>query len=96
VFGGGGYQLNPGAGQRDFWTGGIAVNRAVTDRLSLGGEVYHHSADAIGARDFTGLNIGVSYKLAPHWSLLASGGPGIQNAAEEGRYAYYVALKADY
>lgn len=96
VFGGGGYQINPGPGNRDFWTGGLAVNRQVTERLSLGGEIYHHSPDAFGGKDFTGLNLGVSYKLVEHWSLLASGGPGIQNAADEGRYAFYLALKADY
>jgi hypothetical protein len=38
----------------------------------------------------------VTYRLNDHWSLLASGGPGIQNAREEGRYAFYASLKADY
>jgi hypothetical protein len=96
VFGGGGYQINPGAGNRDFWTGGIALSREVTERLSLGGEVYHHSADAADGKAFTGLNLGVTYRLNDHWSVLASGGPGIQNAREEGRYVFYASLKADY
>lgn len=96
VFGGGGYQLNPGPAARDFWTGGLAVSRTVTDRLSIGAELYHHTRDAMGAKPFTGINLGLSYRLVDHWSLLASGGPGVQNAAEEGRYAFYLALKADY
>jgi hypothetical protein len=96
VFGGGGYQLNPGAGNRDFWTGGLAVTRQVTERLNLGAEITHRTRDASGGRDFTGANLGVIYRLADHWSLLASGGPGLQNAREEGRYAFYVSLKADY
>ena len=96
VFGGGGYQLNPGGDNRDFWTGGLAVTRQVTDRLNLGAEVFHRTRDAADGRDFTGVNLGVALKLAPHWSLLASGGPGLQNAREEGRYDFYLSLKADY
>lgn len=96
VFGGGGYQLNPGAGNRDFWTGGLAVTRQVNKRLNLGAEITHRSRDAENGRDFTGANLGVIYKLTDHWSLLASGGPGLQNARTEGRYTFYVSLKADY
>ena len=96
LFGGGGYQINPGAGNRDFWTGGIALSRNLSDRFSLGGEVYHHGRDASDARPYTGLNLGMTYRLNDHWSLLASGGPGIQNARTEGRYSAYAALKADY
>jgi hypothetical protein len=96
VFGGGGWQLNPGPGQRDFWTGGLAVTRQVTERLNLGAEITHRGRETADGRAFTGLNAGVIYKLTDHWSLLASGGPGVQNARTEGRYDFYVSLKADY
>lgn len=96
LFGGGGYQVNPGEGNRDFWTGGLALTRSLGERLSLGGEVYHHTRDADDAAAFTGVNLGVTYKLGQHWSLLGAGGPGVQNAGREGRYAFYVALQADY
>ena len=43
-----------------------------------------------------GIALGVDYRLTPHWSLLASGGPGLKNAAAEGRWDFYLALKADY
>jgi hypothetical protein len=96
VFGGGGYQINPGPGQRSFWTGGLAVTRDITKQLNLGGEIYAHTADAVDGRDFVGLNLGAAWRLTPHWSLLAAGGPGIENARTEGQYDFYVALKADY
>jgi hypothetical protein len=96
VFGGGGYQLNPGPGNRDFWQDGIAVTRTLSDRVTLGAEVYHHTRDANDGRDFTGANLGVTYKLTDHWALLASGGPGLQNARQEGRYDFYLALLATY
>ena len=95
-FGGGGFQLNPGAGNRDFWTGGVAVTRQVTERLYLGAEITHQSRDSEDGRDFTGANLGVIYKLSDHWSLLASGGPGLQDARNQGLYDFYVSLKADY
>ena len=96
VFGGGGWQVNPGAGNRDFWTGGLAVTRQVSPRLALGAEIAHRSRDATDGRAFSVVNLGMTYRLADHWSLLASGGPGITNAREEGRYDFYVSLKADY
>lgn len=96
VFGGGGYEINPGPGSRDFWQTGLAVTRTLSDRLTIGAEVYHHTRDTDDGRDFTGANIGVIYKLLDHWSLLAAAGPGIQNPREEGRYAFYLALEATY
>lgn len=96
VFGGGGYQINPGPGNRDFWISGLAVTRALSDRLTIGAEVDHHTRDSAEGRDFTGANLGVIYKLVDHWSLLAAAGPGLQNPREEGRYAFYLALEATY
>ena len=72
------------------------MTRAVTGRLTLGGEVYHQTAADRTSQDFTGLNLGALYKLSGHWSLLASAGPGIENARREGQYDFYVALEATY
>lgn len=96
LFGGGGYEINPGPGQRDFWLSGLGVTRTVAKRLSLGVEVYHHTRDADDGQAYTGVNLGALYRLTGHWSLIASGGPGVQNARREGRYDFYAALKADY
>lgn len=96
LFGGGGYEINPGGGQRDFWLSGLGVTRIVSKRLGVGLEVYHRTRDADEGRDFTGVNLGALYRLTPHWSLIGSAGPGVQNAAREGGYAFYAALKADY
>jgi hypothetical protein len=96
VFGGGGYQVNPGPGQRGFWTGGLVVARDVTDHLNLGAEIYAQSASAVDARPFAGVNFGAAWRLTRHWSLLAASGPGIANARAEDQYDVYVALKADY
>lgn len=96
LFGGGGYQINPGPGQRNFWVSGAVLTRQFTDRFSLGAEVYHQTRDAADARDFTGVNLGMTYQLVKHWSLLAAGGPGVQNAHGQGQYQAYLALEAQY
>jgi hypothetical protein len=96
LFGGGGYQFNPGPGDHDFWTGGVVLTRQVTKALNLGAEVWGHTKDLTTDGDFAGVNLGLDYRLTPHWSLLAAGGPGLKNAAQEGRWYFYLALKADY
>ena len=96
VFGGGGYQINPGPGNRNFWISGFAVTRQVTEDLMLGAEVYHQTADSDLARDWTAVNAGAQLRFAKHWSLLVSGGPGVQNPREAGRSDFYLSLKADY
>jgi hypothetical protein len=95
MFGGGGYQINPGAGNRNYWLTGIGITRAVTKRLTLGAEIYHHGPDAAGGKPFTGVNAGMSYRIAGPYSFLLSFGPGIEHRREEGRYAVYTALKLD-
>jgi len=96
VFGGGGYDINPGAGNRNFWVSGLAATRAISKRLALGAEVYHQTADTVDGKPYTGVNLGALYKLGGPWSLIAAGGPGVQNAREGGRYSFYAALKLDY
>lgn len=93
LFGGGGYVINPGADQRDFWQTGLAFTRMMTTSLSLGGEVYHRTADADDGHSSTGLGMGASWQVAPHWSLIGSGGPIIQHRDSTGQYAFYLALE---
>jgi hypothetical protein len=49
LFVGGGYQINPGVGNRDYWLSGVGLTRAVTKKLVVGAEIYHHGPDAAGA-----------------------------------------------
>ena len=87
TFGGGGCELNRGGGAL-----GWALTRDVTARLHAGAEIYHQSADTKGGEPTSGLGAGVVYDLSPHYHLLASAGPGIQNAAETDRNSWYAAM----
>lgn len=95
LFGGGGYQINPGRGSRDYWVLGIALSREITDRLSVGAELFHETPEEVGDRAFTGASVGATYRVAGPYSVLFSVGPGLQNRREEGRYTFYAALKID-
>ena len=95
VFGGGGYEINPGSGLRNFWQGGAAVTRNVTRRLQLGVEGYAQGDDATDGGGYVTINFGLTYKLVKHWSLLASAGPTWLSGGDRGQ-VFYVSLKADY
>ena len=73
VFGGGGYAINPGPGNRDYWTGGVALTRQVTPRLLIGIEADRRGADTLGGNGATSLGIGAIYHLGGNLRLLASG-----------------------
>jgi hypothetical protein len=75
IFGGGGYTINPGTGNRDFWQGGIAATQNLNDRVSVGAEVARQGSDAVGGRPQTRVGVGTIVKLSSPYSLLFSGGP---------------------
>jgi hypothetical protein len=92
LFGGGGYTINPGAGNRDFWQAGLAVTRQVTPRLTLGGEITHAQADEAGASATTALGLGLGYRLGGPFALLVSGGPGFAHHGDGASFSLYTAL----
>ncbi len=92
LFGGGGYAINPGAGNRDYWQGGVALTREISERLSLGGEIASRGRDADDARNYVSVNAGGIYKLGGPFALLWSGGPGIVHHHRGGAFNAYAAL----
>ena len=93
TFGGGGYDINPGPGTRNFWLVGWGLTRKVTDRLQLGGEIYHQTSTGIGQPSTTVADLGFIYQLTTHFAFMASGGPSLQT---RGQSAFYAALQLTY
>ncbi len=93
TFAGPGYWINPGAGNRNFWYFGWVVQRQLTDRLNLGAEIFHQTADTSGGSAQTGFDVGVTYDLSEHYHLLLSIGRGIQSAAATNAFSYYTSLQ---
>lgn len=92
TFGGGGCALNNGDGAKDYCLTGWALTRKLTSDFTVGAEIYRQTASTRGGRDSTALGVGATYDLSDTYHLMASYGPGIQNAAATNRYSWYVAL----
>ena len=75
LFGGGGFTINPGVGNRDFWQAAIAVTHDLSDRVSVGTEVTRQGSDVIGGTAQTRAGVGSIVKLGGPYALLLSGGP---------------------
>lgn len=95
VFGGGGYAVNPGSGNRDYWTGGLAVTRQLGKRLLVGVEADRQGPDTVGGRASTSLGLGAIVDLSGPFRLLASGGPTWTDGGGSGFHAF-AALGLDF
>lgn len=95
VFGGGGYAVNPGSGNRDYWTGGIAATRQFGKGLLIGVEADRQGSDTLGGRASTSLGIGAIVDLKGPFRLLASGGPTWIDGGTSGFHAF-AALGLDF
>lgn len=96
IFGGGGYAINPGAGNRDYWTGGIAVSRRMGERMTVGVEADRQGPDQKGGRASTSLGFGGIYKIGGPFRLLASGGPTFSDGGGRADFHGFVALGVDF
>lgn len=95
VFGGGGYAINPGAGNRDYWTGGIALTHRFGERFLLGVEADRQGADTVEGRASTSVGLGAIYDLPGPLRLLASGGPTSEDGGGSG-FHVFAALGLDF
>jgi hypothetical protein len=96
VFGGGGYAINPGVGNRNYWTGGIAVARTIADKHLIGVEIDRQGADVDGGRASTSLGLGAIVQLTAPFRLLASGGPTFTDGDGSAGFHAFVALGVDF
>lgn len=90
IFGGGGYLVNPGAGNRDFWQAAAAVTQDVSKRVSIGAEATRQGPDTVGGIAQTRAGVGGIVQLGGPYELLFSGGPTW--ADRRTGYHFYAAL----
>jgi hypothetical protein len=98
TYGGGGYWINPGPGNRDYWFTGWLLQRQMTEKLALGGEVFHQTSSMSGRNGSTGFNLGGAYDFTEHHHLLVSAGQGgllyaVDAAAVSRPITYYLAYQ---
>lgn len=90
LFGGGGYMVNPGAGNRDFWQAAIAITHDLSEQVSVGAELTRQGADTKDGTAQTRAGLGSIVKISEHSNLLLSGGPTW--ADHHTGYHFYTAL----
>jgi hypothetical protein len=103
TYGGGGYGINPGPGNRNYWFFGWELQRRITDNLILGAELFYQSAFStagpgsvgfpVGSEPTTGFNLGGAYDFSDSYHLLFSAGHGIQNASTSNEFSYYIGIQ---
>ena len=100
TYGGGGYWINRDEqlGEKDYTFFGWLLQRKITDKLTLGGEIFHETAGILPGRtsfdlnskDTTGFNLGGIYDFDEHNHLLFSVGRALQNAADTNQFSWYL------
>ncbi len=73
-YGGGGYWINPGMGNRNYIFLGWVLQREVAEGLQFGGEIYHATASTVAGSRTTGLNLGGTCDIDDSLHVLFSGG----------------------
>ncbi|MGA7384488.1 MAG: hypothetical protein WBW81_07300 [Methylocella sp.] len=104
TYGGGGYWINPGPGNKNYWLMGWVLQRKITGKLALGVELFHQTPNAIGGVPSTGFNFGSVpstgfnaggiYDFTDHYHFLFSFGKGLQHAKETNEFSWYIGLQA--
>jgi len=91
TYGGGGYWINPGPGNKNYWFSGILLQYNFSDSFYLGGELFHQTANTVDGEDSLGFNLGGSLPLMKNIQLLFSAGSGLTRTSGN-QYSYYIAL----
>ena len=81
TYGGAGYWINPGAGNRNWWFTGWLLQKQVRPNLAVGAEIFHETAQSGGGRSDTKMNLGLTWDLDEIRHVLASVGPTLQGPA---------------
>jgi hypothetical protein len=93
TYGGGGYWINPGAGNRNWGFVGWLVECQLSLKLAIGAEIFHETAKVEGGDSDTGFNVGAIFDFSPTYHLLLSAGHTIQGPSG---FQAYVAFQVTF
>jgi len=89
-YGGGGYWINPGSENKDYWFFGWQVQRELSKVITLGAEVFCNTPTAREEGGRTGFNVGTIVNFTDEHHLLFSTGRDIHG---QNRFSVYVAYQ---
>lgn len=77
TYGGGGYWINFGEGNKDWWQFGWQLSREINKHLTLGAELYYKTASTNDSSDTTGYSVGTIINITENHHILLSMGQDI-------------------
>jgi hypothetical protein len=89
-YGGGGYWINPGSENKNYWFLGWQVQRELSKTIALGTEVFYNTPASKGEGGRTGLNVGTIVNFTDDHHLLFSAGRDIHG---QNRFSAYIAYQ---
>ncbi len=78
-YGGAGYWINPGTGNKNWIFSGLEVQYDLIPVLTLGGEIYHQTADTQNGESLTGFNVGGSLNPSQKFHIIFSVGHSLSH-----------------
>jgi hypothetical protein len=88
-YGGGGYWINPGPGNKNHWFFGWQAQYGFTERFALGAELFHSTADVNEGSGKSGFNVGGILNFDEGHHLLFSAGRNFHGEKETLGYLAY-------
>jgi hypothetical protein len=89
-YGGGGYWINPGDGNRNWWQFGWVLQREINRILTLGAEIYYKTTSIENGDDSKGYTIGAIINVTDKHHLLISAG---QDVSGPNYFSFYLAYQ---
>jgi hypothetical protein len=88
TYGGGGYWINPGPGNRNWWYVGWQAQRQIVQGVTLGAEIFHQTSRQEGRSGETRFDVGMVVDFGEMHHLLLSAGHAFGSEAAQGYLAY--------
>jgi hypothetical protein len=82
AYGNVGYVVQTANGQRNYWYEGVSINREISDRLELGGEIAENALPPPEGYSNLAFNVGGTWKIREQFNLLFSAGRSIHGATD--------------
>lgn len=89
AYGGGGYWINPGSENRNWWFTGILIQYQVLSNLTPGVELFHGTSQQVGQSAQTGFNLGMVWDLSDAQHIMFSAGPAFGGPNQLQGYCAY-------
>ena len=89
TYGGGGYWINPGEGNQNYWFFGLLIQREISQWLTLGAEIFHQTPPTRDEDHQTGYTVGAIVNFTENHHLLCSAGTDIHGSNLSSFYLAY-------